>query len=307
MPARPLPILAALSAALAWGGTFPILPGILRYIDPFQASVERYVATTLILLAILTAREGRGALTFAGRFRSIGSLGVVGFTGYTVFLLIGVGAAGPEHGALGMATIPTLAMLMQAVRTRVMPPLIRIPFVVAAFCGVALVVTGGHGIRPGSTLGDLSLLVAALCWAAYTIGASNLGGWSPLRFTALTAVPGTLGLIVVAVLATLVGISHVPSAADYVATAPRMVYFVAISTVYAMFAWNTGVHGLGPQRAALFMNLVPVTTFAITTISGSPPAPLELIGGALTVAALAGDNVVTLLRSRQARAAALAA
>jgi drug/metabolite transporter (DMT)-like permease len=253
MPARPLPVLAALSAALAWGATFPILPPILRRVDPFQASAERYVATALILLAVLAAREGRGALALAGRGRTIGLLGVAGFAGFTVFLLLGVRAAGPEHAALAVATTPTLAMLLQAARTRSAPPLARIPFVAAAFCGVALVVTGGHGIRPGSALGDLSLLVGVLCWATYTLGAGDLGGWSPLRFT-----------------------------------------------VYAMFAWNTGVHGLGPQRTALFMNLVPVTTFAIVALGGSRPAPLELAGGALTVAALACDNLLTSLRARRA-------
>jgi drug/metabolite transporter (DMT)-like permease len=308
MPARPLPVLAALSAALAWGATFPILPGILRRVDPFQASAERYVATALILLGILAAREGRGAFALAGRGREVGLLGVVGFVGFTVFLLLGVRVAGAEHGALAVATVPTLAMLLQAARTRVMPPLVRIPFVAAAFCGVALVVTGGHGIRTGSALGDLSLLVGGLCWAAYTVGAGDLGGWSPLRFTTLTAAAGALGLVAVAALATLAGVSHVPAPADYAATAPGMAYFVVVGTVYAMFAWNTGVHGLGPQRTALFMNLVPVTTFAIATASGNVPAPLELAGGGLTVAALACDNVITSLRARRAsRAASLAA
>ena len=300
MPARPLPVLAALSAALAWGATFPILPPILRRVDPFQASAERYVATALILLAVLAAREGRGALDLAGRGRTVALLGVAGFAGFTVFLLLGVRAAGPEHAALAVATTPTLAMLLHAARTRTVPPPARIPFVAAAFCGVALVVTGGHGIRPGSALGDLSLLTGVLCWATYTLGAGDLGGWSPLRFTALTASAGALGLVAVAALATLTGFSRVPAPADYLATAPGMAYFVVIGTVYAMFAWNTGVQGLGPQRTALFMNLVPVTTFAIVALGGSRPAPLELAGGALTVAALACDNLLTSLRARRA-------
>jgi drug/metabolite transporter (DMT)-like permease len=298
MSARALPALAALTATLAWGGMFPVFSLVLGRLDAFQTSAERYGFAALVLLAILAAREGFAALSFDGRAREIALLGLAGFTGFNIFLLLGVRAAGPEHGALVMATVPALALVVQALRTRVMPPPARIPFVLTAFCGVALVVTAGHGVRPGSALGDIALLAAALCWVAYTIGAGALRGWSPLRFTALSATAGAAGLILLAGIALALGVSHRPSASDFAATAPAMAYLVLFGAVYAVVAWTTAVRGLGPQRAALFMNLVPVTAFVIATLLGNPPVQLELLGAAMTVLALIGDNVVSASLSR---------
>jgi len=234
MSAPALPIAAALFATLAWGAMFPVTSGVLRTLDPFQASAERYVVAALVLVALLAVREGFAACSFGRRGRELALLGLAGFTGFNVFLLFGVRAAGPEHGALLMATMPALTLVVQAIRTRVAPPAMRIPFVATAFIGVALVVTAGHGVRAGSSLGDLALLAAALCWVTYTIGAGALRGWSPLRFTTMSAVAGAIGLVVVAGAAVVLGVSHVPSAADYSATAPGMAYLTLIGAVFSL-------------------------------------------------------------------------
>lgn len=66
-----------------------------------------------------------------------------------------------------------------------------------------------------------------------------------------------------------------------------------------MPAWNTGVRRLGPANAALFMNLVPVATFAVQIVRGYRPAAVGLVGAGLTVAALVAANLVTPVPPRQ--------
>ena len=298
---RALPAAAALSATVAWGVMFPVLSAVLGRLDLFQASAERYVIAAAALLAILVVREGPRALRLAGNARAVMLLGLAGFTGFNLLLCFGVRWAGPQHGALIMATTPALAMVAQAVRTRVAPPVARIPLVVAAFAGVALVVIAGHGVHAGSTIGDLAMIGAVLCWVTYTLGAGAIEGWSPLRFGALTAAAGAVGLVVAAIAAVLAGISRAPSFADYAATAPSMAYLALVGGVFGIFAWTFAVRGLGSQRVALFMNIVPVAAFVATAVLGSRPAPLEVGGAALTILALIGDN---LLAARSARAPA---
>ena len=60
----------------------------------------------------------------------------------------------------------------------------------------------------------------------------------------------------------------------------------------AVLAWNAGVKRLGPNDGALFINLVPVVTFAIAIAQGYAPGAAEFAGAALTVAALVGANLV---------------
>jgi drug/metabolite transporter (DMT)-like permease len=57
-----------------------------------------------------------------------------------------------------------------------------------------------------------------------------------------------------------------------------------------VLGWNAGVRRLGASNAALFMNLVPVTTFTIEALRGATPGPVELAGAAVTLAALVGAN-----------------
>jgi drug/metabolite transporter (DMT)-like permease len=71
-------------------------------------------------------------------------------------------------------------------------------------------------------------------------------------------------------------------------------------------AWNGAIARLGPQNAALFTNLIPVTTFVIEIFRGYRPNGLELIGAALTLSALIAANVLARGSARRVRARELA-
>ena len=58
-----------------------------------------------------------------------------------------------------------------------------------------------------------------------------------------------------------------------------------------MLAWNEGVRRIGAANGALFMNLVPVVTFAIAIRRGYRPGGWELLGALLTIAALVFANL----------------
>jgi hypothetical protein len=58
-------------------------------------------------------------------------------------------------------------------------------------------------------------------------------------------------------------------------------------------ASNLLVQRLGAPNAALFMNLVPVTTFTIQALRGTTPGRLELLGAAITLAAPIAANATS--------------
>ncbi len=79
------------------------------------------------------------------------------------------------------------------------------------------------------------------------------------------------------------------------------------AAVVAVLAWNEGVRRLGAPNGSLFINLVPVVTFAIAIAQGYRPGTAELAGAGITVAALVGANlagrgtVTARARARRAR------
>jgi len=155
-------------------------------------------------------------------------------------------------------------------------------------------------------VGDLLVLAGAVCWVRYTLSAAtDFGGWSPLRFTALSASAGTLTIVAVALAGDVTGLLSPPSAGELGDAGWGIAYVVVFGAVIAVLGWNSGVQRLGAANAALFMNLVPVTTFTIQALRGATPGPLELLGAGITLAALIGANAT--LRARQAAPGAMSA
>ena len=58
-----------------------------------------------------------------------------------------------------------------------------------------------------------------------------------------------------------------------------------------VLAWNEGVRRIGAANGALFMNLVPVVTFAVEIGRGYRPGEWEILGALLTIAALVFANL----------------
>jgi drug/metabolite transporter (DMT)-like permease len=135
-------------------------------------------------------------------------------------------------------------------------------------------------------------------FVVYTLGARRFPGFSPLRYTALSAAGGTATILAVTEIVTLAGAEHSPTLGDLRADLWQVAYVVLIGAVLAVLAFNEGVRRLGAPDASLFQNLIPIVALAIAVGQGYRPAPLEYAGMALTVAALVGAN----LSGRQASA-----
>ncbi|MEU9738049.1 DMT family transporter [Micromonospora chersina] len=296
-----------LFAALSWGVMFPVLASALTRVDALNLTTARYLLATAVLVALLLAREGVAALGTARRGTEVLLLGALGFAGFNTLTNLALGMAAPQQVALFAATVPVVTQLVRWARDGVRPRPALLGLSLVALVGVGLVITRGRLDGLGEFgLGGLLMVGAVLGWAFYTHGASRFPEWSPLRYTTLTSVAGALALFAVSAVADLTGLQHAPAAADLVAVTPQLAYAVLIAAVVAGLAWNIGVRRLGPADAALFMNLVPVTTFVVQLLRGYRPGAVELVGAGLTVAALVAANLVTRTRKAPAAPAAVA-
>ncbi|MBQ1018163.1 DMT family transporter [Micromonospora sp. D93] len=281
-----------LVAVLGWGLMFPILASALDRVDPLNLTTTRYLLAAAVLVGVLLLREGAGALRNGGRAAEVVVLGVVGFGGFNLLTSLALEHAAPQQIALFVATTPVITQLVRWARDGVRPKPLLLALSLVALLGVGLVITRGSLAGLGQFgLGGLMMIGAVLGWGIYTHGASRFGEWSPLRFTTLTALAGTAAMLVLSIGADAVGWQHAPAAADLVAVTPQLAYAVLVGAVIAVLAWNTGVQRLGAANAALFMNLVPVTTFAVQIARGYRPEPVELVGAAITIAALTAANL----------------
>ncbi|HEU4975887.1 MAG TPA: DMT family transporter [Baekduia sp.] len=286
------PFLPSLIAVLCWGGMFPIANAAMDHVDAAHITAIRYGVASLVFLALLAAVEGRAALRYEGRFGRALLLGTLGFAGFNLLSYVGMRHTTPQHASLIVATMPVLTVLARWRMTGERPAPALLGFVALAFGGVALVVVGDD---PAAALhggaGDLLVLAGAACWVRYTLSAATeFAGWSPLRFTALSATAGSITILAVAGIGDAAGLLALPSGGEVADAGAGLAYVVLLGAVVGVLAWNDGVQRLGASNAALFMNLVPVTTFAIEALRGSTPGPVELVGAGVTLAALVGAN-----------------
>lgn len=291
--------LPALGAVVIWGGMFPVADSVFDVIDPVPLSALRFTIATALMLLLLRAVEGPQSLRLQGRGRTVVLLGVVGFGGFNLLSFVGLSHTTPQHTALIVAMTPVLTVVARWLRDGERPSPGLLACVAGAFAGVGLVITDGDlaSLEDGGA-GDLLVLAGTICWVRYTLGVAQQD-WSPLRFTALAAVPGSLAMVLVAVGGNAIGEIPAPDPAELGDILPALVYVTLFGALISNVLWNAGVGRLGASRAALFMNLTPVVTFAIQAMRGDEPGAVELAGAALTLAALVTAN---LLGRRQQRA-----
>ncbi len=295
-------VLLAFTTVLLWGIQFPVAKDAFAAVDPFHVTTIRYVLGTLIIVTLLAWREGPAAFSYYGRFWPAALFGFLGMCCSPMLIFLGIALSSPEHAAIIVALQPSMTALADWVIRGRRPGRFTLACLALAFAGVVTVVTRGdlvHVFVKGEIAGDIFAVLGAMCWVSYTMAAENFKGWSALRFTTLTIIPGTLGCVVVTAVLVAAGLAVVPSAAALASVWWQLAYLTLGGIVISMLCWNAGNQRIGPLNSMLLLNLMPVITFAVRFAQGVRPAAIEVLGAALVISSLVANNLY--LRRESAR------
>jgi drug/metabolite transporter (DMT)-like permease len=281
----------AFVAVLLWGVQFPVAKAAFAAVDPFHVSAIRYGAATLLLSAFVLWRDGKGAFRYYGRAWPASVLGLVGMTGSPMLVFAGLGLTRPEHAAIIVSLQPSMTAIADwGLRGR-RPARFTLGCIAVAFAGVVLVVTKGDvavALGRGELAGD-----------ALVLATESFRGWSSLKFTLLTLIPGSIGLVVATAVLVRLGLARVPGWAELVSVGPELVFLALGGVLLSMLCWNAGTRRIGVLNAMLMLNLMPVIVFAIRFAQGQRFEAIELVGAGLVIGALAANNLY--LRRKAAR------
>jgi len=281
-------------AIVCWTPLFSVAKRTLPLLDAFALGTVRYALGVALFVALLAAFEGRQALGFGGRLVPATLVGLVGITGFNLFVWIGLVHTRPEHASIILALQSPLTALAVWLLHGQRPAPFTLGCVAAAIAGVVMVITKGdlaNALAGGSLLGDALIFLGAISWVAYTLSAMRFPGWSPLRFTVLTCIPGAVGLVVANAVALAIGVASVPSVETLFAAGWQILYFSVCTVVLGVLGFNAGARALGPLNAILMLNLIPVGVFAIEAGLGRRFAAIELAGAAVVIGALVANNL----------------
>ena len=301
-------VMLVFATVMIWGLQFPIAKIAFVHVDPFHLALIRYAVPVMLLLTLLVYREGIEAMRFDRQAGAATVVGLVGMCGSPALVFSGLSLTRPEIAAIIIAIQPSMTAIVLWVMRGRRPDGFSLLCIAVAFFGVVTVITGWSmefANHPSELLGDAMILLGALCWVIYTIAGERFTNWSVLRYTSLTMLPGALGHFTLVLMLTAFGVLTTPGWGQWVAVSWEVMYLALLGVLASMLMWNAGTKRIGALNAMLFINLVPVVTFAVRYWQGVRFSPLELLGAALVVAALIANNLA--MRARINRAASVAA
>lgn len=270
---------ALTTAAVAWGGSIVGQKIALGSFSAVEVSVLRGVGALLILIPLWWWQEGKQVRLSLKDLAILAGLGlsVLGNHLLTLFGLryIDASAAGVVIGAGPVITAVLSSFLIRDVPFRTV-----LPGCAVSFAGVALVSgigsSGVEGRQPW--LGGVLVILGLVSWALYTVGSRRIMerlspltiNWTTLCFSILLQVP-------------LLWTDNkmITDGPGTVATSGwlALLYVIVFATALGQQAWLYGVKGVGPSRAGVFVNLIPVSALVFAAlILGDRIGIRELIG-----------------------------
>jgi drug/metabolite transporter (DMT)-like permease len=277
--------LGVLVIMVFWAGNFIVVKGAIGILPPIGFTFLRYLVAAATLVALLRWREGAIRLPH-GDVLKIALLGVIGFGCYQILWPVALQTIPAGDSALLIATTPVMTALLAMAIGADTPNAVKLIGAFVSFAGVALVIAAGQGLVLGASLaGDLLTLVAAACWAIYTVfGAGILRRHSPLVTTTWAILAGTVFIAPL-------GIAQL-AMADLTDIAPIVVLAILYSGTLSAGVANVvifhAVKLIGPTEVTALQFLVPPLAVVMAAIFLSEAIrPVQVIGGAIILLGVA--------------------
>ncbi len=298
--------LLLLLMTLIWGTNYAIVKHAFTEMDPQAFNALRMIVASATFAAVIAwahgraarlARAGGGAVSslvsvFNTRERLtprewlwLAGLGVIGQCLYQYCFIAGLSQTSVANSALLVAVTPVLIALTLALSGREPVGWGHWAGAALSIAGIYIVVGGGAGLNGSSLRGDLTMLLAVVCWTAYTLGSGPLmRRHSPVGVTGLSMIIGSL-LYVPLVSGHL---RTIDVAAVSAATWISIVYSALFSLCVAYTIWYAAVREIGSARTSIYSNLVPVVAMLTAVLFlGDVLSPRKLLGAAAVLAGIA--------------------
>lgn len=252
--------------AVAWSGNWIIGRAMHADIPPIALSYWRWLVACVALLVFtlpsLVAHRG----TLCRQWRIVLPLAVTGVGLYQTIIYVGLNYTTSINGLLILATTPAAIVVLSWLVDGERVTRVQAFGIGVSFSGVVTIIARGS-LETLATLtlnkGDIWMVAAVPFWAVYSV----LLRRAPRDVPAMTLM-SAMTLIGVAVLtpAYLWELSVAGPFAVTTETVSSILYVGLIASALCYVLWNRGVEIAGPNRAGLFIHLMPVSGVVLAMI-----------------------------------------
>ena len=271
---------------VVWGSTYLAIRYVVEALPPLLAAATRFFVASALIAAFLIVRRGRTSFRATrGQWRNAALIGLLLLLGGNG----GVTLAEQQHlpsglTALLLAGVPLFVVVLRVV-VRDRPTARTVGGVTIGFVGLAVL------LLPGARPTGVPILVAAtvvgssLLWSVGSFVASRVSlPPDPLTATIGEMLGGGVGLLLVG----LVRGEHVELSKVTGTSVLALAYLVVFGSVVAFTAYSWLLGTAPVSQVATYAYVNPVVAVVLgAVVAGEPLSPTIMIGGAITVLAVA--------------------
>ncbi|MEJ1993813.1 MAG: DMT family transporter [Limibacillus sp.] len=264
------PMLLLALTALFWAGNAVASRLAVGEVSPFLLVFLRWSIVCLLLLPFLWRRILANWASLRPRLKVVVFMALFGFTGFNALFYIAAHSTTALNIGIIQGAIPIFVLLAAFAAYRTPVSLVQTAGVALTVLGVVLVASQGSLSRlAGLTfnLGDMIMVLACLFYALYATALKNRPAIDGLVFFAFLALIAALASLPLLALEVATGELILPTAKGWVVTA----YIALFPSCIAQIFFMRGVDLIGPGRAGVFVNLVPVFAALLAVLILSEP------------------------------------
>ena len=274
--------LKLLLTAIFWGGTFVAGRSLAQHVGPYSAAFFRFAVASILLLFITWKVEGRLVMLKKGQVLPVILLGLTGVFFYNLFFFKGLKLIAAGRAAIIIANNPIFIALLSAAFFREKLNAVKTTGIIISVVGAILAISKGdlRFILHGNLgWGEVYIFLCVASWVTFSLlGKAVMSGLSPLASVTYSSLTGTLLLFAPAYSDGLANCIH------YSFTDWWNIFYLGFFGTVLGFVWfYEGIKKIGPTRAGLFINFVPISAILLAFLFLDEPLTFSLLVGSLLV------------------------
>ncbi len=243
--------------AFCWGANAVFGKLAVGQLSPMVLVTLRWSFVLLVLTPFAIRQIRRDWPELKTRLRLLFAMGGLGFTAFNALFYVAAHSTTALNIGILQGSIPVFVLVGAFAAYGARVTALQLAGVAITICGVFVVATGGNLSRLadlGLNKGDVLMIFACTLYAGYAVGLQKRPNVSSLSLFAVLAAAAFLTSLPLIVLEGAVGQLSWPTPYGWV-----VVLLVTIfPSLIAQIFFIQGVAMIGPGRAGVFVNLVPV-------------------------------------------------
>lgn len=267
MPKKYLAYTLLVLASLCWSGNFIVGKfATLFEIPPLTLNTFRWISVWLILIPFTFKEIYKNLAYIKKNLLAIAFMGVITISTFNSVVYFALNYTQVINAVLVLAIIPAVTIVLSALMKVEKSNIFQIFGLILSIIGVGSIISNGDIQRIVSLSfnnGDLWMLVCVLSWALYsTLLKKNKFKLSQFSLIQIMVSVGVIFLIPQYFYEQSIGLELNFNKAFFLI----LFYVVVFPAIVAYYCWQKGVEIIGPNRATMFIQLMPLFSAVMAII-----------------------------------------